>query len=231
MYGRPFLLAAIGALIAATCGHAQDIHPKAPAASAPAAQSAPIPIAGYVNHLQRPSFNVVTPGQNVLFGAVGGLIAITQGQDIADQYDIRDPSNVLGRELARGLAAAHGEDPAFEPVKVAEGHRTLDMSAGVVPADLRPARYVIEVTTTIEPTALSGDWTHYGLAFHARMRVIDTSQGKVVVKAACKLEQKRAPDAPTLDQLFASNAAHLKEMIGQATQECATRLKTETLKL
>ncbi|MBS0297189.1 MAG: hypothetical protein JSR45_12830 [Proteobacteria bacterium] len=228
--------AAPAATAAPTPAPAATAAPAAATAAQPAAVAtapAPAPTAAamvaYVSRSGPPPFTMLTPG-SAGFGAIGAVVAMSQGHEMAVQYKIADPSNRMGREVAVAYAKHHGGDAAAEPDKVYEGDPALKLRAGKSGSDAKPAHYIVDVSTSLEPSYFPLDWVHYGLMFMSNVRVIDTTQYKVVAKGKCFLRPKKTPESPNLDQLFADDAAKLRKMIDESTQECSQRLQEEVLK-
>jgi hypothetical protein len=167
---------------------------------------------------------------HAMFAMVGAVAAVAQGHDTAVKYDLKDSANLVTPELAKAWADAHGYRVAAGPIAVDDAHKNLTKAATKDAADLQDARYVVDGASGVNAIYFSFDWTHYGLIYNVFVRVVDTSDGKVLAKARCFLKPNKTPESPTGEKMFADNAAVLKKMMADDAQECLPKLKEELLK-
>lgn len=192
------------------------------------------PIA-YTERAKVPDFSA-TKASNVaagaIFGAIGGaamaIKAINDGNELIKLNQIGDPAEIIAENLTKSLASSQSATPASAPVVV------QNEDPAQIAANGAGARYIVDVRTTSWGTLYySTDWSHYGLLYGAKLRLIDASSSKVVAEGFCFIKPEKTPgqQAPTYDELTANGAEKLKAMISAAVDQCTTKFKTETLKL
>jgi hypothetical protein len=201
--------------------------PAAPA-PAPAAQPAEsAPGVAIAVRSKKPTFTAQTVATAEL-GLVGLMIARRDGNDLVEMNDMADPANAIGPDLAKAYAASVGATVVEKPL-VLQGD---DAKAALPDAKAQGLRYLVDVSTSDWGSRyFSFDWTHYGVSYGATLKVYDVATGKVIVSGRCQEQPHKSPDSPGGDAMLANRGAILKQMLADAAQRCAAKLKTETLKL
>jgi len=156
-----------------------------------------------------------------LFGPIGGGIAGARaaavGRDLAAKQNSEDLStqlaNALGDELKATLPnlAWATEFPT--------GWGGDDLRHG----DLRP--FVLDIRAGGGIIYYASNWARYRLTYSARVRLVDTEQGRVLWQGVCKLKGADDPaQGPTLDELEANDGVAYRRLMTEATSACTVEL-------
>jgi hypothetical protein len=174
-----------------------------------------------VTRRPRPDFVALKPA-NAMFGALGGLSAAAEGNDIASANGLTNPADAIAQELALALRDTQGTRSAA-PVAV----ETNDV--GRIAAQAKgKARFVIDVETRMWHMAyFPTDWTHYQVPYMAVARLIDADTAAVLAEASCKVAPETNAGAPTYDELLAGGAARLKASLAASAATCAAQFKRD----
>jgi hypothetical protein len=175
---------------------------------------------------QRPEFAILAPS-NAMFGALGGLSAVAEGNRVVAANGVADPAAAIAQELASALHDTHGSEPVAGPVAVDAGDavRIAAQAKG-------KARFVIDVETRAwHMTYFPTDWTHYQVFYVAAARLIDTETGGILAESGCKLAPETNAGAPTYEEMLAGGAARLKATLAASGATCAARFKRDMFAL
>jgi hypothetical protein len=186
------------------------------------------PVVAWVKHVKPPTL-VDTTAASAGFAMIGALAAISAGQAIVEKDNIEDPSHELAKAIATAYAASHGGVVADAPIL--SDKEMLRASPEALSKAATGARYVIDV----DPPAMniiyfSFDWIHYDMLYGDVVRVIDTSNGKIIAHANCFIRSEKKPGLPTHGELLANEGALLKALIARKADACLVKLK-QNLKL
>lgn len=174
---------------------------------------------------------VFTPSQalvGALTGGVGGAIAggaaVRSGQAMVTQYGLPNPGLLIRDRFietleARGLAHVV-EQPAVgleaTDAKALAAHypegSVFAFDGGLAHIVYYPLR-----------------WGRYHMIYVTAARLVQSApsgSARVLWQQTCKSERDEGDQAPTLDALYADNAARLKDWIRQSAIECAEQLLT-----
>ena len=202
----------------------------APAAGPPALPQTP-PAAGevsliaYVKHTKAPVLIDSTPGK-AAFALIGTVAMISAGHDIVVADDIQDPSGDMAHEIAAAYAAVHGGRVADAPLL--DDHLLTRAKTSSLAEESNGARYVVDA----DPPGLNLiyfplDWAHFDLMFSGAVRIIDTSNDKIVLRANCFMKPHNSPEAMGHGELLADHGAALKLLIAKKSQACIDKMKAD----
>jgi hypothetical protein len=173
----------------------------------------------------RPGFAVLKAG-NMMFGALGGLAGVDEGNKIATANGLANPADAIAQELALALRDTQGAQSAA-PVAV----ETNDVARIAAQAKGK-ARFVVDVETRMwHVIYFPTDWTHYQVPYMAVARLIDADTASVLAESSCKVEAGTSAGAPTYDELLAGGAARLKASIAASVATCAAQFKRDMFAL
>lgn len=194
-----------------------------PIATAVTATDANTPLIDYVKHTKPPVLVDTTAG-SAGFALIGAAVAIASGHAIVVDNAIQDPSGDMAHELATAYAAAHGDRVADAPIP--DDHLWTRAKSETLVQQSSGASYVVDV----DPPGMTLiyfplDWKHYDLTFMSGVRIIDTSDGKIVAKTRCYLKSQKTPGAMTHGELLANGAVALKQLIVSKSEACVAQMK------
>jgi hypothetical protein len=173
-----------------------------------------------------PLFTTLTPG-SAAFGVLGAMATSPRGNQIISDYQVADPAESIGRELATLMEGTHGVKLVAAPLEVASSDPAAISAAAQGQAD-----YVLDVETRIWSLMyFPTDWTHYKVSYYANARLIDTRSATVVASGTCQRVPDTNAGAPTWDELLANSAAVLKDELAVAAGACVAALTADMLKL
>ncbi len=171
-----------------------------------------------------PSFTAFSPG-NAVFGLIGGLAAVSNGNSIVAKNNVADPAPAIAAGLMAVLTNSHGTRVVTPAVAVSG-----DDPSQVANAARGAARFVLDVQTTgWTMLYFSSNWTHYHLMYSAKARLIDTETKNVVAEGVCKHFPESDVGAPTYDEFVDNQAAGLKKELALAADNCVQTLAAEML--
>jgi hypothetical protein len=173
----------------------------------------------------RPGFAVLKAG-NMMFGALGGLAGVEEGNKIATANGLANPADAIAQELAIALRDTQGTQAAA-PVAV----ETNDVERIAAQAKGK-ARFVVDVETRMwHVIYFPTDWTHYQVPYVAVARLIDVDTARVLAESSCKVEPGTNAGAPTYDELLANGAERLKASAAASAATCAAQFKRDMFAL
>lgn len=202
-----------------------------PTTDAPPVNAAPAPLVVWVAHPKPPNLSLLTPGDALSValggGALGGALrqGVPSSRQLIKDDDIRDPSGEMAREIAVAYAAAHGGRLVEAPI--------IDEHARSAPDTLASrsngARYIVDAQPSdMLLSYYNLEFKHYDMQFLDAVRIVDTSNGKVIERAHCVAGmQKKTPQSPTLEQLLADKAAGLKALIASKAESCVAKMEAD----
>lgn len=150
-----------------------------------------------------------------MFGAIGGVTAVSKGNKLISENQISDPSATIGATLVNDLASKYGLI-VKQPTK-----RTSSKKTEQIAQDYRDADLVLDVQTRnwgffYFPT----DWSHYYIMYSAKLQLIDTKQSKALASGSFSYDSKDNSKYPSYGQLTNNNAEGLKQEIIKARDQC-----------
>ena len=179
----------------------------------------------------RPDFMAGTPGQG-LIAALGipamvpGMAILTHiGNGIVIENEIADPADYISSTLIAELSQKYGLTPIAN-----DGIFVVDESPGELAKQFATSRFLLDVRTVAwgfmnHPVK----WSHFGVNYSGRLRVIDTESGKVIAESYCtKQPFAERPDL-TRDELLADRAQRLKDELRAAAEFCIAEFRAHAL--
>lgn len=169
-------------------------------------------------YFEKTDFATMKAG-NAMFGAVGAIVAVSQGNALLSENGIDDPAAVLANKLSIAIAQKYGAVPV-EPITTAISRGSDDI-AQVIAATGVTRGHIVDVQslnwmTIYFPT----NWTHYKMIYSARARIINAQTGSLVAQVPCTYNSDTEETAADWDQLTANQAALLKQKIAVGIDEC-----------
>lgn len=173
----------------------------------------------------KPDFTAYTAGK-AAFAMIGAFAAISEGNQIVKDNDVPDPAVAIGEGLATRLNGAR--NATLIPSQKIASDNNIDTLIKEYPG----ADFLIDAQTLNWMFIYyPSDWTHYRIVYYARVRVIDTKNGKVIGESMCKSMQGDDKNPPSYDQLLADKAGLLKTYLSRAVEECVPVLAKDILLL
>jgi len=154
-----------------------------------------------------PSFYADTPGRRT-FGILGVIAMMREGNRLVDDYGLQDPAGQLSEELLTALARRNDM-------------RTSSRDAADVLLDVKTINW------DFRPYRNNPD--NLFVVYSARISLVDQRSGTVLASGKCRSRRDRVGDSATLEQLLADDAKLLRNELREAADECAQRMKDETL--
>lgn len=174
---------------------------------------------------RQPGFTAMTAGK-AMFGAIGAAAMIAEGNEIVRRTGIEDPALKLGADLAQALSRGLGATVAAPSAPI---NRVDPATIGQF---FPKADFVLEVQTVDWSFVyFPSDWSRYRVIYVARARLIDPKTKQVLAEGTARHVPEKTPDAPTYDELLASNGARLKAELNKSAAKCYEQLLRDTFKL
>jgi hypothetical protein len=174
---------------------------------------------------EKPDFAATTPSK-MAFALVGAFAAISEGNQIIKDNEVPDPAIAISEGLIARLKDARSVS-LVPSQKIASDNNVATLIKEYPGADFLIDTQTLGWMFIYYPS----DWTHYRIIYNARLRVIDTKNGKVIGESMCKLMQGDDKNPPTYDQLLADKAELLKTYLSKAAKECVPVLAKDILLL
>lgn len=162
---------------------------------------------------EMPAFGVIKPEAMALAGlggavggAIAGNIANSQGKTEVAKHHLPVPEETISKQVLKTLVSKTGaRELPYPTIMVA------DEKPAAIAAQYRPADYVLDIRTTgwmaaYYPMTL----TKYYIVYGAKMRLIETSSGRVVAEGFSAYQGKDKDHAPNFDGIYSNDAAFLR---------------------
>jgi len=171
----------------------------------------------------KPNFGVMTVGK-VMFGLVGAVAMISEGNKIIKTYDVADPAEYIGESIAAKISDIHSV--SIEDSVIAESDGGVDALAEKYLAK----DFILDVRTInwsfgYFPT----DWNSYRVMYSVKLRLIDTSTREVVAESFCARIPVQTPESPSYDQLLENGAERLKSDLRVEAEYCINEFQNKIL--
>ncbi len=158
-------------------------------------------------------------GTGSLFGPIGGAVvgirAAALGKELMARNNVEDLSLQLASKLGEELKATLPN--LIGATRSPAGQEVEDLQK----AGLRPL--VLDVRSGGNIMYYASNFARYRLLYGARVRLVDTEQGRVLWQGVCKLTGADEPaQSPTLDELEAADGVAYRRLITEAISVCAT---------
>ncbi len=167
-------------------------------------------------------FGAMTAGRLML----GANHMVDVGNALVKDNHVEDPAVAIADALSRALA-----DQLSLPVRLADNPLKSTNPAAIA-KQYPGAGLLLDIQTfhwglVFHPM----DWDSYAVVYSVKMRLVDTSTGKLVAEGVCTRAPKHSADAPSYEELVDNNAAGLKERLKRSGEQCQEELKSKALGL
>ncbi|GAB3527587.1 hypothetical protein [Photobacterium alginatilyticum] len=159
---------------------------------------------------------------NVQFGLIGFATAVSNGNDMIINNQVKDPARDIAKELGSGLSENYN-------VKVVEAEETVSAESDV--ADLVKSHagydYILDVKTLGWGSIyFLDDFDNYKVMYTAHARLIDTATEVTIVEELCSYvpDYVETNDAPSYEQL--EDGTGLKRELSKSVDYCVDRIRT-----
>ncbi len=149
----------------------------------------------------------------VIGGGIAGGIAERQGKEQLDRHNIKDPAVRISDNLMEYLKASYNIKAASSP-----GAMSKDIDPKKVVAAHPGAAYVLDTFTSgwvgiYYPLT----FTKYRVVYTAKMRLIETSSGRIVAEGFHSYQSDDKANAPNYDGIYSNGASFLKRELKTAS--------------
>lgn len=179
-----------------------------------------------LSNREKTDFAALTAGK-ALFGAIGAVAMISAGNKIINEYEVEDPANFIARELAGLLAEKYQVTNVTKSEVLVKGLKTKPLIEAYPNTGLLVDVQTINWSFGYFPTK----WGKYRVIYTAKLRLIDSSAGKLLAEGFCKRIPEYDETAPTKDELLADSAARLKSELIKAAASCIEQLSANVIQL
>jgi len=160
-------------------------------------------------------------GTGSLFGPIGGAVvgarAAAVGSELAAKHDVEDLSTQLANALGGELKATLPNLERVSELPAGWGDDNLRHPS------LRP--FALDIRAGGGIIYYASNWARYRLTYSARVRLVDTWQGRVLWQGVCKLKGADDPaEGPTLEELEADDGVAYRRLMTEATSACTAEL-------
>lgn len=180
-----------------------------------------------ISNREKPSFAAMTAGKAAIGGMIGAAAMIAAGNTIVRENEVPDPAVYIGQTLSETLARNLELQPAETQGKVAKTGKPGELAKLYANSGLLIDVQTVNWSFVYFPM----DWNNYRVIYSAKLRLIDTRNGKVMGEGFCSRVPEDKANAPTRDQLLADKAAVLKAELQKAAEHCVTQFQTNVLGL
>jgi hypothetical protein len=161
-----------------------------------------------------PAFADFKPS-NAMFGIVGGLASVSSGNELIRQHDIKDPAPKIGDALAQHLASAW----QMKPVSGV----TVPIDTGNVEEIAKAAAGKADVVLDIQTVNwslfyLALKWSRYQVVYTVKLRLIDARKKELIAEGFNAWKTPESTGYSTYDELFADNAAILRQRLDEGAK-------------
>jgi hypothetical protein len=163
------------------------------------------------------------------FGLAPGLVGaglMTRPRDaIVAAYGIDDPAGYVSDKLIADLSQHYHLtriEPPSDPV--------TEDSPKKLATQFSSVRYLLDVRT--EQWGLMSHpmiWTQYFVIYNAQLRIIDTSDGKVIAQTYCRHGFDKPGQRPTREEIFSNQAQQVKDELRENADKCIEEFETLVL--
>jgi len=174
------------------------------------------------NTSKQADFRSFTPGK-AAFSLLGDVAMVSEGNRIATQNGLADPSVAIARELAQEFNAAAGTRWNPSSVALAADSR----SAAVESAKAAGADVVLYVRTHDWRTwYYTTNFNRYRARVEVSAELVHVGTQTVLAQATCDESSPQSPEgSPTYNEMVGAGAQRLKEEVARAQSACVLALK------
>jgi hypothetical protein len=177
-----------------------------------------------VDQYQISSFAAITPGK-AIFGAIGGALMVTTGNQFVEENEIQDPAKYIGNQVADRLASRLGIVVNQSNAESLNSNSVDAISARYQDSNLVLDSQTINWSYAYYPT----HWDSYRLIYSVRMRLIDTRAKEVLAEAFCARNDEYSDDAPSHRELTANGGEWIKNRLIAYAGSCTDELTNKIL--
>lgn len=168
----------------------------------------------------KPSFSAMTAGK-AAFGMLGAAAMINAGNKIIQENDVDDPANYIAESLLADLKVSFDADSYFN-----NSIKIKNEKPAQVAAVYKEFSYVLDVRTINWSFGyFPADWNNYRVMYSAKLRLIETSKGRVLSEGFCSRVPDKTEDSPSKEELLGNNAERLKNELKIAADHCIEEFK------
>ena len=173
---------------------------------------------------EKPSF-VAGSAAKGMFGGLGALAMISEGDEIVQANHVEDPAVEVGEQIATVLAARY-DVAVHHPVEMSDSDDVSSLTQRYAGNDLILFTRTRDWKFMYFPT----DWDNYRVGLSLVVMLIDAGTGSTLAAADCAYwpEYDDSDRAPIRDDLLADNAAGLKAELRKGADYCTQKFLSET---
>ena len=173
-----------------------------------------------------PSFVALTPGTTV-FGVIGAVIRINEGNALIKENNISDPAIVISDALRNAMVSR------YQMTAVPATTTSLnDESVGAIARAYAGSDFVVDVKTVNWGFGyMPVNWDSYQVRYLARARLIDVKSGGIVAEDYCARSSKELSDAVSYQKLTENRSQFLRAKLAGYADSCAKELVKRMLKI
>jgi hypothetical protein len=172
-----------------------------------------------------PAFADFKPS-NAMFGMIGGLAAVGSGNDLIRKYDIKDPAPKIGDALMQHLATTWQVKP--------QPGVTVPIDTGnveIAKAAMGKADVVLDIqTVNWSLIYLALKWNRYQVIYTVKLRLIDVRKKELIAEGFNAWKTPESTGYSTYDELFANNAAVLRQRLDDGATSAIDAFRSGILK-
>jgi hypothetical protein len=173
-----------------------------------------------------PAFADFKPS-NAMFGMIGGLAAVSSGNELIREHNIKDPAPKIGDALAQHLAATWQMNPLSGV--------TVPIDTGNVEEIAKAATGKADVVLDIQTVNwslfyLALKWNRYQVVYTVKLRLIDARKKELIAEGFNAWKTPESTGYSTYDELFADNASILRQRLDEGANAAIDAFLTGILK-
>ena len=160
-----------------------------------------------------------------MFGAVGALGMVAEGNAIVHEDNVNDPAREIGSDLTKAVAKGYGSKVINLPLKKGEAG-----SVAAISKNYKESDFLMDVKTTSWGCAFDPyGWDKYYVIYTVTLRLIDTRTQTVLCQGYFPPNRTEKSDPYSFEDLTGNQGAILKHVLKQYTDRAIQFFKTETL--
>lgn len=160
---------------------------------------------------------------NVSFGSFGIASAISSGNEMIRNNNIKDPAYLIAKKLSDGLRSNYNVKVVEPDVSIPKKTRGKVVDLANIYSDYD---YVLDVNTLRWGTLyFSMDWDSYRLIYSAHVRLIDVKSKQVIAEERCNYDPvyEDTNDAPSYEEL--ENGDGLRKSLKMSIDYCVDHVQ------
>jgi len=170
-----------------------------------------------------PNFAATTAGK-AMFGGLGTVAVISEGNRIIKDNNVDDPAHYIGEQLLKDLSSRY----SLNISSIGNVESTDDVKKLTVLYD--KTDFILDVRTInwsflYFPT----DWDSYRVIYSVKLRLIDVELKKLIAEGFCSNIPEQTEQSPSHEELLSNSAARLKKELRIAANKCIGEFKDNIL--